>query len=120
MNTVKIGGKDYAVIFGASALVLALEKYGLKTIDDTQKLFTMLEVSYMPEFLFLGTENAAKVLKKEGPTLEDIQQEFDTNLKLMQKTLEMFAKDLGGDDLVEGEPDKDEEAKKEKPLTYKK
>jgi hypothetical protein len=119
MKSVNIDGKSYPVIFGADALVLALEKYELKTIDDTQLLFQRLEVSYMPEFLFLGTENAAKVLKKEGPTLEQIKAEFNVNLKLMQKTLEIFAHDLGGDDEAD-ESEKKEEPKKEKPLAYKK
>lgn len=112
MNVVKINGKSYFVKFGLSALKVALKKYGLKTINDTQVLVEKLEVDYLPEFLKLGIDNGAKINGTETIDLATINEAFENDMSLMTKALEIFADDLSGED-------EKEEGKKDKALAYK-
>ena len=118
MEFVNIGKKKVLVKFGIVALTTAMDKYGFTTVNETHELISKLEVSYLPDFLYLGIENAATVMKKPVPvTLEEVQTAFNADLRLVTQTMEIFALDLAGPQ----EDDEETEAeKKQEPPKFKK
>lgn len=109
MKRVRIGEKEYPVVFGLLALQLVSEHFGVDKLQDLDQILAGLSVSHIPVFVEACVKNGCVVENIEPPTSEEVKMALNRDLGLMFAIIQIMNLSQNDDGSFDARPELVEE-----------